>query len=144
MSTVILSTARASLSQHCRTSAQHPEMLEQCWTLTYNIIFMSRYVSQVSKCSSRGFNWNHAGWLRKVQPVSMGLWVIRFSCTCCFSAMNSPAVLAHYNDILSETPGPSPRPSSMDLISSYWLGWDWNRVFWESPHGGHISALNLG
>lgn len=95
----------------------------------------------MSKCFSRGFNWAHAGRLRKVQPVSMDLRGIQFSCMCCSSAVNSPAVLAHFNDILSETPGASPRPSSMDLISSYWLGWDWSRVFWkESTWWPYFSA----
>lgn len=100
--------------------------------------------SYMSKCFSRGSDWNHAGRLRKVQPVSMDLWVIQLSCRCCLSAVHSPAVLAHFNDILSQTPGPSPRPSSPDLICSYWLGREWSRAFWESPHGGHISMLNLG
>lgn len=35
--------------------------------------------SYMNKCFSRGFNSNHAGRLRKVQPVSMDLGVIRFS-----------------------------------------------------------------
>lgn len=88
--------------------------------------------SWMSKCFSRGLNWNHAGRLRKGQPVSMDLWVIQISCRCCFSAIHSPAVLPQFNDILSQTlptsllPGPyllllaGPRLEQSFLRESTW------------------------
>lgn len=75
------------------------------------------------------------------RPAPREMWCLR-----CPWLSSRTHMLKCLCDSHSTDPPHAPPPPPLDLhVSSHWLRPDcWSSTFWESPHGGHISVLNLG